>query len=844
MESQIDKSLLKVLNAKASGTVAIFDKGDYFSVYREDATFLANEVFRSDVLLKSVCLSGDDRIPYLTMNNGQYKKVVRELLLLLRYRVELYAAENNEWSIIAKGTVGNIGDFEEILGETAGASTIMAVKLLGGESNHVMLAAWDIAELRLLTTEFNDTPHFSQVEMAIVAMSPRECITFPSENSQQKKALSSLLRRVHVMETSWKEKQASSYEDIANLLHADHKNLGAEMSENLKSVLCSLYDYLNMSSQTGYAGKFRLSDFRTSGYMHIDSAAVHALELFDLNYFQDNSITLYGVLNKCKTSAGQRLLRDWIARPLCDLRLIQERQDVVTALINNYESRMNLRDGLLPRIPDLSQLSRKLLQNKAKLQDCYRLYQCVLVLYRFEKTVRDVFDSETETANAVKELLLEPLCASIAQFEKFIQLIQSTIDSDYYEKNGAFRIKPEIDPQLLQISEDMEKVEAQCEKARRKVHSDLSDVDNIKLEHTTMYGFVYRCVFKEERKIRSSHHVTVLDINKGNGVRFTNAALKTLNENYKELNNVYQSAQEELEQKVIETCSGYATSLQELSSVLAVIDVLASLASVSADSANGYCKPELHPLGSGMLELEKCRHPVLETVLSSQFIPNDVSFDNYRLVILTGANMGGKSTYLRATALSVLMAQIGCYVPCSSAKISIVDGIYTRVGASDQQTRGISTFMAEMIDCVSILETATSNSLVIVDELGRGTSTFDGFGLAYAIANDLLKRVKCFCLFATHFHEMAELGQGEGAKAMQMVVCVEDGKLSLLYEIRPGVAKSSFGIHVAKMVGFSDNVVELAESSLKIMEHDGSNLTVAKLQELNGEELKNLVLSC
>ncbi|KAJ1362950.1 hypothetical protein KIN20_022680 [Parelaphostrongylus tenuis] len=245
---------------------------------------------------------------------------------------------------------------------------------------------------------------------------------------------------------------------------------------------------------------------------------------------------------------------------------------------------------------------------------------------------------------------------------------------------------------------------------------------------------------------------------------------------------------------------------------------LTSLARLVTDSVNEYVRPILEPMGSGMFELKRCRHAVLEAILDSHFIPNDIEFGSNRMIIVTGANMGGKSTYLRSAAIAALLAQIGSFVPASSMRMSVLDGIFTRIGASDQQTKGISTFMAEMLDSANILETATSNSLVVIDELGRGTSTYDGFGLAWAIANDLLSRVRCFCLFATHFHEMGALAERPGATALQMSVAVEDGRLTMLYEVRPGVAQSSFGIHVARSVGFPDSIVEEASRILEELE--------------------------
>ncbi|VDO22575.1 unnamed protein product [Haemonchus placei] len=487
---------------------------------------------------------------------------------------------------------------------------------------------------------------------------------------------------------------------------------------------------------------------------------------------------------------------EWLARPLCDLRQITERQDVIESLVLNSDVRRTLNDMLLPKVPDSSQLARKLVLSKAKLQDCYRVYQLAMLLRHFETALRDLYDNDEKNAPAVKDVMLEPICYGLLQFDKYCQLIRSTVDDDYYKKTGDFRIRPDIDPELLRISDEMATLEKQAEKARAKIASRL-DIDSVKLDCTPQQGFLFRVTLKEEKNLRSCKFITIVDTTKGGGVRFKDDDLVELNERYQVLNDIYRAAQQDLEKKVVATCAGYAPALSGLSSVLATIDVVTSLARLVADSAGEYVRPKLEPMGSGVFELRKCRHPVLEALIDEHFIPNDIDLGQLaaiflsdprkkpgsvhyslllsgtnRLIVLTGANMGGKSTYLRSAAISALLAQIGSFVPASYARLSVLDGIFTRVGASDQQTRGISTFMAEMLDSATILETATSNSLVIVDELGRGTSTYDGFGLAWAIANDLLNRVRCFCLFATHFHEMGSIASQPGATAMQVYIVI------------------------------------------------------------------------
>ncbi|MFH4981302.1 hypothetical protein AB6A40_008011 [Gnathostoma spinigerum] len=295
---------------------------------------------------------------------------------------------------------------------------------------------------------------------------------------------------------------------------------------------------------------------------------------------------------------------------------------------------------------------------------------------------------------------------------------------------------------------------------------------------------------------------------------------------------------------VVETCAGYCSALDELAITLSFTDVIVSLAVLAAESTFPYVRPRIVEKDRKIMVLKACRHPVIEaTPNAPTFIPNDVVLgknDQLRFLLLTGANMGGKSTYLRSCALTVLMGQIGSFVPCSEAEFSIVDGIYTRIGSCDFQIKGVSTFMAEMIDSASILESATADSLVIIDELGRGTSTFDGFGLAWAIARDILERIQCRCIFATHFHEMTEL-EKENSSLQNIRVDTHldnDGNLILLYRIVPGIAERSFGLNIAKLVGLPHNVIQDAIKMLDDLESnvycdaDEKNMTtVAKLKD-------------
>uniref|UniRef100_A0A915N6H6 DNA mismatch repair proteins mutS family domain-containing protein n=1 Tax=Meloidogyne javanica TaxID=6303 RepID=A0A915N6H6_MELJA len=524
--------------------------------------------------------------------------------------------------------------------------------------------------------------------------------------------------------------------------------------------------------------------------MNIDTAAQQALDIFSIGSESNQcgaSITLHDHLNRCRSSSGKRLIRDWLCHPLLSLPQIEKRLDVVEALCSCPAVRQSLHENLLRRMPDIGLLTRKLEQGKATLSDCYRLYQMVILIKRISPLLSSMQTSVTERIFAsINELILEKVQQSIVDLRRFAQLIENTLDFDYFEQNGQHRIQPNIDPKLQEI----------------------------------------------KGSLRSVNGIRVIDSTKGGGVRFSTSKFDQLNIQYLELLSSYESSQQELTKIVISTCAGYIPALKLFDDCIGVLDVLTAFSIVTATSATPYVRPKILEKGTGVLDLRKCRHPTVERLPNMHYIPNDVQLgqnndgqNSASFMILTGANMGGKSTYLKAAALTIFLGQIGCFVPCEMASFSIVDGIFTRVGAGDFQFKGISTFMAEMMDCATILERATPNSLILIDELGRGTSTYDGFGLAWAISEDIICRLNCFTLFATHFHEISKLEKRypKKVKNCRMDTFVEDGKLVILFQVMQGVAQKSFGLSIAQIVGFSKEILDDAENIL--IELEGKCMT-------------------
>jgi DNA mismatch repair protein MSH2 len=353
----------------------------------------------------------------------------------------------------------------------------------------------------------------------------------------------------------------------------------------------------------------------------------------------------------------------------------------------------------------------------------------------------------------------------------------------------------------------------------------------VRLESLDNGDYQFRLPNTNDAKLlqaRFQHTVFVHRLLK-NGVYFSTKELRQLATKQQDLIAEYDKHQRSIVADAMKVAATYVPVLERVSSLVSQLDVLCSLAHVAAYSPTGYCKPILtdgDEDGLG-IELKGARHPCVELQDSMEYIPNDISliFGESNFLMVTGPNMGGKSTYIRALGAIVTLAQIGAYVPCTFAKINIVHHILARVGAGDVQNSGISTFMAEMLEASSILRTATKRSLIIIDELGRGTSTFDGYGLAKAISEYIVDDIGCMTVFATHFHELTSLEDRRAMVKNCHVTAATDptNGLTFMYEVKPGPCLESFGIQVAELASMPASVVADAKRRAKTLENFGSH---------------------
>lgn len=601
-------------------------------------------------------------------------------------------------------------------------------------------------------------------------------------------------------------------------------------------------------SDTDPLGTYDLRIGSLNTYMRIDTAAANAVNLLPMPD-EPKFGSVYGVLNRCRTKIGSRLLNRWVRQPLLDVAAINKRLDLVELFLNNAQVRLALGDSALRGVPDVELLVGKMTSKNASLGDAYRLYTFTKALAVIETTLSEFHaqlmyeqeQGEEQAAyvpRAMIELLsrfIEPLHTLNTKFTLFQNLIEHVVD---FSRLPDFVIDAKHDPALGDLRDEMESTLESIEKIIRTANNTWwSGCGEIKIDKSPQFGYIMRTTKGEdERGLRAANkNVRILQILK-NGCHFTTNEISTLSDRYASLETDYRHQQQALTVQCVETALTYMPMVEMASSVVAELDIFQSLASVAALSPAVYTRPILHPMTASSsidtsatesvdgapavpkrrLHLKNARHPCVELMDSMSFIPNTYELDveSARLQLITGPNMGGKSTYIRGIGCIAVMAQIGSFIPCDEgSELSITDCILARVGAGDAVQKGVSTFMAEMLEAGIILQTATKDSLIIIDELGRGTSTFDGYGLGWAICDYIVNNLQCLALFATHFHELTALVDTFPCVVNKHVTAIIDKEqqVVMLYTVQDGPCTQSFGIHVAKMANFPPLVIKDAK---------------------------------
>lgn len=570
-------------------------------------------------------------------------------------------------------------------------------------------------------------------------------------------------------------------------------------------AVCGMLDYIRETQKRNIARFVSIEVNDSAAAMGLDLGARRNLELTETIRNKERKGSLLWLLDDARTAMGKRLLKTWLEQPLVQPVKIMARLDAVEAFVKNSLVLMEVR-SLLDNVYDLERLMTRVIYQKATPRD----------LKSLSMTAQQLPALKGELQKLSSSRLISSLEQQISPLERAAALVENAIVDDppiTLKDGGVIRdgFHEELDRQRKIMNGGTQIIDEILQRERER-----TGIKGLKIGYNRVFGY-YLEVTRSYYDLIPSDYIRKQTL--ANSERFITEELKNVENEILGAKDRVLRLEEGIFNEVRDCLGAMLKSVQETAAAVAQVDVLASFANVAME--NDYTKPEIAVDGS--IQITAGRHPVVERMLTEEvFVPNDTYLDtkSQRMLMITGPNMAGKSTYMRQVALITLMAQIGSFVPAEYAKISVVDKIFTRIGASDDLTAGQSTFMVEMKEVSDILNYATKNSLVILDEVGRGTSTLDGVSIARAVAEYISSRkIGCKTLFATHYHELLDLEQEiDGVKNYSVAVKKHGDSIRFLRKIVPGGVDDSYGIAVAKLAGLPDQVVKRAKQLLAEME--------------------------
>lgn len=586
------------------------------------------------------------------------------------------------------------------------------------------------------------------------------------------------------------------------------QNLRNEAEQNAVQQLVS---YLLTTQKRSLAHLQIAKSYEVNQYLQMSHVVQNNLELTSSAKTGKKMGSLFWVIDKTHTAMGARLLKQWLARPLLSVEQINRRQEMVQALLDGYFTRENIIDAL-KGVYDLERLTGRIAFGNVNARE-------LLQLSRSLNAVPGIMDALKQSGSQV----LKDFAQTIDPLQGVSELITSTIvdDPPVLTTDGGI-IRNGVDSQLDRYRSAMNNgkkwlVEMEAQERQK------TGIDNLKVGYNKVFGYYIQVSNGNKNKVPLERYTPKQTLT--NAERYITPELKEHENLIIEAQNRSTDLEHELFVKLREEIKKYIPELQKLANQLAALDVFTGFATVSEQ--NNYCRPSFHK-DKQDINIIAGRHPVVEKVMTAgSYIPNDVKMaEDTSVYLITGPNMSGKSTYMRQMALIAVMAQVGSFVPADSAEMPIFDQIFTRIGAADDLISGQSTFMVEMSEANDALQYATNRSLVLFDEIGRGTATYDGMALAGAIVKYLHDKVGAKTFFATHYHELTEMDQQlQKLKNIHVGAAEENGKLIFLHKILPGSADQSYGIHVAQLAGLPTKVLREASKLLKRLEAQGSELS-------------------
>ena len=778
-------------------TVLFFRMGDFYELFHDDAEVAA------DVLGLSLTSRDKNAETPIPMAGFPWHGLEDHLRTMLRAGYKVTVAEQEETPrpgakllervVTRIYTPGSL--YEEGLLE-GDEQSLLAGLVLGNDS--LGLAVIDASTGKAWACSHEGSDRFLRLQDDLLRWQPSELVLTPKDAEHQHLGrlfplLDGTMVSQHNLGPAKRKERLQTMLNVADLGHLDldHAPLAISATGLAADYLATVHLLPDVPLQD-------VELVEEKGHLLLDQTTLRNLELTStLSGEYDGS--LLSTLNRCRTAMGRRLLKTWLLHPLSDMEAIQTRHQAVSALARSARRLDGLRTSL-KGVRDMERLATQLAYQRSNARD---LVATAHALERMPALMQWCKDSQ--------DPLLMHLSEGLDHLNEMMQTVQHTLNSEppLGLRDGGL-LRTGVDEQVDELRTVTTEGKTWFSNLEKRLREELN-IPSLKVKNNRQVGWYIEVTQTHLDKVpeewRRKQQLT-------NGSRYTTEELV-------ERDDLLLSADSKLKEleyrKFLELrtyCVAHASTLADIARRVASIDVLQCFASVSRE--RGWTKPEI--TDQHAIKLEGARHPVLET--QSGFVPNDVVMNSKRsFLLITGPNMGGKSTYLRTVALVCVLAQAGCFVPAQQAKIGLVDRIFTRVGASDDLKRGRSTFMMEMIEVAHILKRATNRSLVLLDEIGRGTSTFDGLSIAWSVTEDMCSRIGARSLFATHYHQLIGLeGEIDGLCNVHVQVAHTDGQLRFLHTVADGPCDESYGVQVAALAGLPRSVVERATDLLAFLE--------------------------
>lgn len=796
-------------------SVLFYRLGDFYEMFYDDAVLASKEL---ELTLTGKTCGQDEKAPMCGVPFHSCEGYIARLVAK-GYKVAI--CEQTEDPKTAKGLVKR--DIIRVI--TPG--TVMEQSMLDESRNNYIccmfadhkkigLCFCDISTGELYATQVEGKDYYNSLINQLSSYSPREILI--GGDVVYINELSSFIKNKLSAGVEMLEDEKFKL-DLCQKTVKEQFGAGSDVIFEKPVVISTVGALINYLRETQMSGLERISHielYNESQYMRLDFNTQRNLELTQTMLTKEKRGSLLWVIDKTKTAMGKRLIRSWLEHPLMNISKINNRQSAVEELVNDTMLRLEITEKL-SGIYDIERLMTKIVYGSANARDLRSLCSAI-----------KEFPNISELISDCKSSYLKQIYNYIDLLEDIYSLIENAIveDPPFTIREGGM-IKQGYNAELDIVSSDMNNskdILARIEAEERektgipKLRVGYNKVYGYYIEVTNSYKNLVPDTYIRKQTLTGSERYITPDLKELEG-RILGAKDRAVALEYTLFDSIRTTVAENLER------------IQKTAKAIATLDVITSLANVASD--NRYVRPEVNQ--SSAIVIKDSRHPVVESLLkNASFVPNDVNLDSKgdRVAIITGPNMAGKSTYMRQIALIVLLAQIGSFVPASSARIGIVDSIFTRVGASDDLASGQSTFMVEMNEVANIVKNATSKSLLILDEIGRGTSTFDGMSIARAVLEFCAdkKKLGAKTLFATHYHELSVMEQLlEGVKNYSIAVKKRGDDITFLRRIVPGGADDSYGIEVAKLAGIPNSIINRAKEILADLESGKAETIVEKV---------------